>query len=111
VLPALGHLPAGLGKRQRKEARFAERGEECERGGGDQDGPRPDETAHEPQRGAERCRGDDGREGEEREGEAVTGAAPTHGGSEGLDHGEASGRPGARDSGEERRRRESGCDG
>ena len=112
VLPALGHLPARLGKRQRKDARFAECGEERERGGArSATGRVPMKLPTSPSAAPSAAEATSSREGEEREGEALTGAAPAHGGSEGLDHGEASGRPGAGDSSEERGRRESGCDG
>ena len=111
VLPALRHLPTGLRERQAEDARLAERGEQGERRGRDQRGAGADQASNEAKRRSEHGRRDESCEREEGDCEPLTEAAPAHGGSEGLDHGEASGRPGARDTGEQSGRRERGRNG
>ena len=89
-----------LRQRERKETSLAGGGEEGE-GGRSKGEPAAHKAAERSEPGADESGGGKGAEGEVGEGEALTSSAPAHVGSEGFHHGEASGRPGAGDPGDE----------
>ena len=104
--PPLRHLLRELGERQAQPAGLAQRPEQREDAHHGEGDVLVEVAADRAERRAERGGGGDRAHGEEGDGDLLAVTAPAHVGGDGLDHGEASGAPGARDARDERRGRD-----